>query len=246
MITVCFKNELTKLRRAPIWIAFALLPALSALIGCANYLMNLDVLEGGWPGLWTQQTIFVCYFFLPALLGAGCSYLWRQEHINGNWNGLMAQPVGALAVVLGKFLAAVVLSAVAFIAVTTFYFVSGIVIGVPGNPPLDSLALYIGLGFLGSLVIVAAQSLISMTIRNFAAPVGIALVLGVVGLIASSAGAGYVFPYSLMQTAMNSNSLITLTLPHIILVATLSLIYSAACIAAAAILLKRRDVIAYV
>ena len=93
MLGSCVRAESMKLRRSPIWLAYLLLPAFSCFIGGANYSANLEVLTPGWENLWTQQTIFICYFFLPPLLGVGCSHLWRLEHAGANWNGLMCAPV---------------------------------------------------------------------------------------------------------------------------------------------------------
>lgn len=244
MFLSCFKAELVKLAHAPIWVAFVLLPAASAAIGCANYLNNLDVLGGAWADLWTQQTLFICYFFLPPLLGAGCSYLWRLEHTGSNWNELMVQPVGTASIALGKFAMGAIMAAVAFASITVLYLVSGLVIGVPGPLPVETIALYIGLGFTGSLAIVAIQLLLSMLIRNFAVPVGIALALGVVGLLASMAGSGYVFPYSLMQSGMNSNTLVDLSLPNIVQIAGMSILYVVVFVGIAAVWLRRHDIVA--
>ena len=73
MRTQALRAEATKLRRAPIWIAYAALPLIAAVIGTFNYQQNLGLLTPGWENLWTQHTLFELYFFLPALVGAGCS-----------------------------------------------------------------------------------------------------------------------------------------------------------------------------
>ena len=127
MLASCIRAELVKLRRAPIWIVFVALPGVSALIGCASYQSNLGVITPGWANLWTQQTLFVCYFFLPALLGAGCSFLWRQEHQGSNWNEFMVQPVPIRDLVLAKFCVGSLMSLLAFISIVVFYVGSGAV-----------------------------------------------------------------------------------------------------------------------
>lgn len=198
MLASCVRAELVKLRRSPIWLVFVALPGISALIGCANYQGNLGAITPGWSNLWTQQTLFVCYFFLPALLGAGCSFLWRQEHQGTNWNEF----------------------------------------------PAARIAEYVTLGVLGSLVVVAIQLDISMVVRNFAAPVGIALAGGVSGVIATVAGFGNVWPYSLLQTGMNSNELVDLSVAGPIQVVVFSVVYASLAIAWACRRLSRRDVVA--
>ena len=74
------RTELIKLRRAPVWIAFFALTALSAVMGTFNYLNNTGILTQQWYSLWTQHTLFAGFFFLPSLLGVLCAYLWRMEH----------------------------------------------------------------------------------------------------------------------------------------------------------------------
>ena len=48
--------------------------------------------------------------------------------------------------------------------------------------------------------------LVSLIIKNFAAPVGIALIGGLSGLAALAKGFGHIYPYSLMAFGMNSNA----------------------------------------
>ncbi|WP_019239591.1 MULTISPECIES: ABC transporter permease [Enorma] len=244
MLASCIRAELVKLRRAPIWIVFVALPGVSALIGCANYQSNLGVITPGWANLWTQQTLFVCYFFLPALLGAGCSFLWRQEHQGSNWNEFMVQPVPIRDLVLAKFCVGSLMSLLAFISIVVFYVGSGVVIGVPGAFPAARIAEYVVLGILGSLVVVAIQLDVSMVVRNFAAPVGIALAGGVSGVIATVAGFGNIWPYSLLQTGMNSNELVDLSMASVIQIVILSAVYISGALAWACRRLSRRDVVA--
>lgn len=146
----CLRVEFLKMRRAPVWWAFVALPAASAVLGCANYQGNLEevggVLTPGWQNLWTQQTLFVCYFCLPALVGAAASYLWRLEHQGSNWNALMCSPVPRVCVVLAKLAVCGACTAAAFAAITACYVCSGIALGVPGAVPWGTVGLNVGLG----------------------------------------------------------------------------------------------------
>lgn len=244
MIVASIGAELVKLRRSPVWLAFVALPGLSALIGSANYTANLGTITPGWENLWTQQTLFVCYFFLPALLGAGCSLLWRQEHQGSNWNGFMVQPAPTVDLVLAKLFAGSLMAAASFASILAFYGLSGALMGVPGRFPTSQVAVYLGLGLLGSIAIVAVQLLVSMLVRSFAAPVAVALGGGVCGLVATMAGLGWIWPYSLMQTGMNSNNLVDLSGTTVVQVAAVSVLYIVAATAAASRWLKHRDIVA--
>lgn len=242
MLASCMSAEFIKMRRAPVWAAFAALPAVSALIGSANYVANLGLLTPGWENLWTQHTLFICYFFLPALIGAGASYLWRLEHTGSNWNELMVAPVPARDVFVAKLAVLALLDLVAFAAMTAFFVASGLVLRVPGAFPVASFAGQVVLGWLGSLAICGIQLVVSMLVRSFAAPVGVGLGGGILGIMASMGGFGYVFPYALMQSGMNSNDLVVLNAPHIAQIAVLSVVYVVAAVVVATVRLTRADI----
>ena len=48
MVLRCLRAELMKCRRAPVWLAFLVLPLFPAVLGTFNYLGNLEVLDAGW------------------------------------------------------------------------------------------------------------------------------------------------------------------------------------------------------
>ena len=73
------RAESLKLKRSPVWLAFFTLPLISAFFGTMNYKLNISVLQSEWYSLWSQHTLFLCYLFMPALIGTYCSYLWRLE-----------------------------------------------------------------------------------------------------------------------------------------------------------------------
>ena len=51
MVLRCLRAELMKCRRAPVWLAFLVLPLFPAVLGTFNYLGNLEVLDAGWYSL---------------------------------------------------------------------------------------------------------------------------------------------------------------------------------------------------
>lgn len=93
MMLRSLKAERMKLRRSPVWLAFIIMPVIPALLGTINYIANIDILESQWYSLWTQHTLFTCYFFLPVMLGVYCSYIMRIEYNNNNWNKVLTMPV---------------------------------------------------------------------------------------------------------------------------------------------------------
>ena len=109
MFVQVVRTELIKLRRAPVWIAFFALTALSAVMGTFNYLSNTGILTKQWYSLWTQHTLFAGFFFVPSLLGVLCAYLWRLEHLENNWNALISRPVPLWMIFGGKLAVAAAL-----------------------------------------------------------------------------------------------------------------------------------------
>lgn len=197
--------ERQKLRRCPVWIAFVILPLLPAVMGTFNYSQNIGILNDEWYSLWTQHTLFYCYFFLPALIGVYCAYLCRLEHLHHNWNAVLTAPVPVGYVFISK------LTTVAFMILLTqgllgiFYFLAGKLVGLPSSPPA-ALFLWLLLGFWGGVAIASLQLCLSFLIRSFAIPVGISFIGGIAGMAMLVKGYGAYFPYSLPSLGMNANS----------------------------------------
>lgn len=204
MLLTCVKTEKMKLRHSYIQLVFLVIPILPAFMGAGNYLQNLGILKSEWYSLWTQQSLFYSNFFYGPLIALYCSYIWRVEHLNYNWNTLMTMPVSEGAVFLSKL----VLSFGCTIALQCWmgvlYVISGKLVGLPGMPPVQ-IFFWLMRGSLGGLVIAALQLFLSMVIRSFAVPIALALLGSIAGLLASNSGAGLFWPYSLMLMGMNAN-----------------------------------------
>ena len=70
MLFSCMRAELMKLKRSFIWVVFLILPLISTVMGCANYLQNVEILDSLWYSLWTQTTLFHCRLLrLPLACG---------------------------------------------------------------------------------------------------------------------------------------------------------------------------------
>ena len=205
MLLRAIKAEVLKCRRAPVWLAFLVLPVFPAVLGTFNYLGNLGVLEDQWYSLWSQHTLFSSMFFLPALFGVFCAWQWRLEHTDHNWNAALTAPVPARTLYLAKLAvdAAVSLLAMAFIGV--LFVLSGKLAGITAPLPPE-LPRWLLLGALGGVVVCAVQLFFSLAIRAFAPPVAMALVGGILGLMVTSQGWGTAFPYSLLALGMAANN----------------------------------------
>ena len=205
MLWNVIRGEQMKLRRSPVWLAFFILPVLPAFMGTFNYLQNIEILKDGWYSLWTQHTLFTCYFFLPATIAVYCSYLFRLEHTNHNWNCLMTLPVSALHLYLAKLIMASAMVIMTQLWVGVLFILSGKISGLPGPVPPE-LTEWLVYGAIGGIVICGIQLSISLVIRSFAVPVGIAMAGGILGIGALSKGVGAFYPYTLLSLGMRANS----------------------------------------
>lgn len=204
MLLACIKSEEIKIRRSFIWIAFVLTPLIPTVMGTQNYLNNIALLKSEWFSLWTQETLFYSNFFFAPLIAIYCSYLWRMENQNKNRHMLLTQPVPVRNVFLGKFITILKITFFTQFWVFLLFLISGKLVALPGLPPAQTF-IYTLRGLLGGAVIAALQLLISMVIRSFAAPIAIAVVGSISGLIAANSDYGLYYPYSLMMLGMNAN-----------------------------------------
>ena len=205
MLLCCLEAELQKCRRAPVWLAFLLLPVFPAILGTGNYLGNLSILDHAWYSLWSQQTLFSSLFFLPALLGVFCAWQWRLEHAGHNWNSFLTAPVPVRDLCLAKLILAAGMSLLAQAWIGVLFILSGKLAGVPGPVPPE-LPGWLFCGAVGGVSVCAVQLFLSMAIRAFAPPVAFGLAGGILGLLATAKGWGYAFPYSLLCIGMRANN----------------------------------------
>ena len=204
MLIRAIKAEKLKLRRSPVWLAFLIIPVLPAFMGTFNYINNIGILQDKWYSLWTQHALFTCYFFLPAIIGVYCSYLFRLEHVNYNWNTAMTAPISESYIYFAKLWTASGMVLMTQIWIGILYIISGKLAGVSAPVPAE-LPVWLLCGAIGGIVICSLQLCLSMIIRSFAVPVGLAMAGGVAGLAALIKGFGVWFPYSLLSLGMRSN-----------------------------------------
>lgn len=204
MLLRCIHAERIKLHRSPVWLAFLVVPVLPAVMGTFNYLQNLTILQEGWYSLWSQHTLFSCYFFLPVLIAVYASYLWHLEHSGNNWNAVLAAPIPIFNIYMVKFVVIACLIVLTQIWIGFLFILSGLLIGLPG-PVSSQFVLWLLYGILGGLVIGALQLGLSLILRSFAVPVGLSVLGGIGGLLTLAKGIGVWFPYALISLGMRAN-----------------------------------------
>lgn len=204
MLLECVRMEQKKLRHSHLWMVFLAIPVIPAVLGAGNYLNNLELLKSEWFSLWTQYSLFYSNFFYGPLIALYCSYIWRVEHLNHNWNRLMTMPVPVRDVFLSKLMLALGCTVALQLWVWVLFVIAGKAVGLTGMPPTEILV-WLLRGSIGGLGIAALQLVMSMVIRSFAVPIALALLGSILGLIVSNGGLGLFWPYSLMLMGMNAN-----------------------------------------
>lgn len=233
--------EFIKLRRAPIWVAFVVLPIVAAAIGTFNYQSNLEILQNGWFDLWTQHTLFEGMFFLHALVGASCSWLMGLEHRGTNWNQLMTSPTNVARMLAAKLMVGWFMLGVALVAVGALFVACGRLVGLPDLPGTE-YAWWLALAWVGGVASVACQLLVSLVVRNFAAPVGVAVVGGLAGFLLNAYDNGLAFPYALLVMALNSNGHGAVSIEQIPTFLAMTFAFTTLALGLATALLSARDV----
>ncbi|CVI73437.1 ABC-2 family transporter protein [Eubacteriaceae bacterium CHKCI004] len=204
MLYRCIQAENLKLKHSVIYLAFLVIPIIPAIMGTFNYMQNLELLKSGWYSLWTQITLFYASFFYAPLIGIYCSYTWRLEHTHNNWNTFMSMPVSIVSSYLAKLVCIMKVTVLTQLWISILFFIGGKMCGLPGifSP---EIILWLLRGTLAAVTIASLQLLLSMLIRNFAIPIGIALFGSIAGMFMTNADLGNFWPYSLMMLGMNSN-----------------------------------------
>ena len=242
MLYKLIKAERLKLKRSPLWLAFIFMPIIPALLGTLNYKANIEVLQSEWFSLWTQHTLFTCYFFLPIMIGIYSSYIMRQEENNRNWNKVLSMPVSKNLVFIAKLIQVVFMIFLSEIWICTLFVISGKVIGLTSAIPCDKLITWCLFGTLGGSVMASLQLMISLFIKSFARPVGISLGGGLSGMVFLAKHLGHIWPYSLMAYGMNSNAPQELIKSGYMSFVIICIVYIAIFMITSSTILSKRDI----
>lgn len=204
MLLRCIKAERKKLMHSVIFPACIIIPIIPTVMGTFNYLQNTGILTGEWYSLWTQLTLFYACFFYAPLIALYCSYLWRLEHTGNNWYVFLTSPVPIPCLYFGKLAVIFFVTLITQLWVGILYIIAGKFVGFSGLCP-SQILFWMLRGTLAAISVGALQLLLSMVIRSFSVPIGIALIGSVLGMLISNKGFGTFWPYSLMIMGMNSN-----------------------------------------
>ena len=225
--------EAIKLRRSSAWVIAVLLPLLAVITGTVNFIMNRESFEG-WISLSSQITLFYSMMFCSLGIALLASTVWRVEHRGTSWNAMRTTPHSPAAVALAKTLVILVPVLAMQGVLLALAWLAGITVAGLG-PAIPTAFVASGLlAALGALPLVAMQSLLSMLMRSFAAPVAVAF-LGCVmgfGLLASQNPLAYAVPQGILSKTLTLGSSAVSTAGSLDAASMLPLVFAIVCIGA--------------
>ena len=196
--------EVIKLKRSSVWVVAVLLPLLAVITGTFNFYRNLGVFSAEWGALTSQISLFYSMFFCSLGVALLTSTVWRVEHRGTSWNAMRTTPHSPTAVALAKTLVILVpVLAMQVVLLALTWLAGAIVAGLGPAIPIAFVASTL-LATLGALPLVALQSLLSMLMRSFAAPVALAFVGCVIafGLMLRQSIVSYAVPQGILNRTL--------------------------------------------
>ena len=225
--------EAIKLRRSSAWVVAVLLPLLAVITGTVNFIMNRESFEG-WISLSSQITLFYSMMFCSLGIALLASTVWRVEHRGTSWNAMRTTSHSPTAVALAKTLVILVPVLAMQGVLLALAWLAGITVAGLG-PAIPTAFVASGLlAALGALPLVAVQSLLSMLMRSFAAPVAVAFLGCVVsfGLLASQNPLIYLVPQGILSKTLTLGSSAVSTAGKLDAASMLPLVFAIVCIGA--------------
>ncbi|MGO1620025.1 MAG: ABC transporter permease [Candidatus Corynebacterium faecigallinarum] len=204
------RAELIKLKRSTTWLIALILPLLAVTTGSINLANNPDTLDAGWASFTSQVTLFYGLLFFSIGIGLLAATAWRMEHRGTNWNLLLTTTRQPNRLVFAKIVVIAIPVAFMQLVLVAGTLISGtLVLNLDGTVPWQ-FALVGAISVIAALPLVAIQSLLSMLLKSFAAPVAICLLGCVIGVATVTSYAlrplSYVLPQAINTRALNLGS----------------------------------------
>ena len=200
--------ETIKLKRSSAWVVAVLLPLLAVITGTFNVYGNRETIPQTWVSLTSQMTFFYSMMFCPLGVALLASTVWRVEHRGTSWNAMRTTPHSPTAVALAKTLILFTPVLAMQVILVVLAWISGtLVMGL--GPAMPTAFIVSGLlAVVAAAPLVAVQSLLSMLMRSFAAPVAVAFLGCVVGfgLLASQNPLIYLVPQGILSKTLTLGS----------------------------------------
>jgi len=173
-------------------------PQLARQMGLLGTKANLVVGSADWPGylnLLVEFTALGGFFFFCLAI----SWIFGREFTDGTLKDLLAVPVPRFAILLAKFLLAVLWCAALIVETYGAGLALGALIRLPGGSPtviLHGIGMVAVTGMMSILLVLPFGFFASLG-RGYLLPVGIALLALILGNLAMTLGWGEYFPWAI-------------------------------------------------
>lgn len=195
-------TEIVKMKRSTVWLSILILPLISVLFGSINFYFNQGVLKSEWYSLWTQVSLFYGEFFLPILIAICCAYICRFEHMNKNWNMVMTLPSSPALIYISKLIIVSIQILLVQIFLYGLYTTVGFFFKLSAPIPPE-IKQWLFRGWFATISVTSLQLTLSLRIKSFSSPIGLALCFVFIGLGMYVLKLGMLFPHSLLTLGMN-------------------------------------------
>lgn len=204
------RAELIKLKRSTTWLIALVLPLLAVTTGSINLANNPETLDAGWASFTSQVTLFYGLLFFSIGIGLLAATAWRMEHRGTNWNLLLTTTRRPIRLVLAKIVVIAIPVAFMQLVLVAGTLLSGtLVLDLDGEIPWQFVLVGV-ISVIAALPLIAVQSLLSLLLKSFAAPVAICLLGCVIGVATVTSYAlrpvSYVLPQAINTRALNLGS----------------------------------------
>lgn len=204
--------EMLKIRRSHMWVVTIVLPLLAVVTGSLNYQANQGVLSHGWDSLFGQVLLFYSLFYFSIGVTIIVAASWRMEHQGSNFTMLRTSTRRTVSLIAAKTASTLVLVGVMQVVLIVGTVGVGMVLVGSGAGMIGKYLFIAVLGVIVAIPLVLLQSVLSMYLTSFAAPVawsflgivigtGLSLAPGVLGNLA------LVFPHSLVTRTLSIASI---------------------------------------
>jgi len=166
--------------------------------------------EDAWIEFLDYSLIFWALLGMPLFITLEMALLGMLEHRHDQWKHLFAQPLPRWAIYAAKQAAGIVLIGLSLLAMGGGLVVAGLVmrvvkpeVGFGPAIPWGDLFTYLGLIFLGSWLVTAIQTWVSVRWPSFALASAVGIVMTVSGAMVINAEWGRLWPWALSAMLFN-------------------------------------------
>lgn len=192
--------ELLKLKNSKILWIVILPPAFMVMQGMINLLRYYDLFTGHgqnvWEQLYMQSMIFYVAILFPVLISVVMTLVARIENAQQGWRQYLSLPVKKGTVYVIKFVIACGLVFVNILALITSMLIAGLILGVEGALPYQSLIGRPLATYFAALPIMALLYVLSVRYSQMTLPLGMGIGLALPAMVVANSRYWLFYPWT--------------------------------------------------